>query len=229
MIEFNLFTKETQKIKNIIDKTMIMYDYNYRVINNDSIKTITNDIYKIYIIDFELYNHNDINILKKIRYIENDWKSMIIVRTNNKEIFNMISEYMIIQIVDLNNKYLKEGIIKSINNYDQHPKTLKYKYKSTHYNINLKDIIYIEKEIDNKLCNIYTQNDCFPILISLTKIMKKLDKRFIKCSRSYIINLEQMIFYNKKENIIMFKNNKTVNEISRNKKQTIINYFRNVE
>ena len=227
MIEFILNTKDNN-IKEIINNTMIMYDYNYIIKNN--INIIKNESYKIYIIDYDINNHQSINILKQIRYIENDWKSMIIIKTNNiTKILSIISEYMIIQIVDKNNKKLKEGIIKSINNYDQHPNTLKYKYKGTYYNINLKDILYIEKEIDNKRCIIYTKKNSYKILISSNKILEKLDKRFIKCSRSYIVNLEQMISYNKKNNIIALKNNKQITEISRSKKQNIINYYRNVE
>ena len=64
--------------------------------------------------------------------------------------------------------------------------------------------------------------------MNLSSIISKLDDRFIKSSKSYIINIEQVLQYNIKENIITFSNKKQIYEISRNKKKEIINKLRKV-
>ena len=64
--------------------------------------------------------------------------------------------------------------------------------------------------------------------MNLSSIISKLDDRFIKSSKSYIINIEQVLQYNIKENIITFSNKKQIYEVSRNKKKEIINKLRKV-
>ncbi len=225
MIDFYIINNN-KIIEEIINKVMMKYDYIYNIKYNN-IEEI--DTYKIYIINDNQNKYKLLNLLKRIRYKNNDWKSMIIILSNNSnKIINYIKDYMIIQIAE-NNNQLEQGIIKSINNFDQHPKTLKYKYKNTYYNIDLKNIVYIEKEKDNKRCIIHTQYNNYYIQGTLSNIINKLDNRFKKCSRSYILNLEQVNSYDKKNNIIKMNNNDIITEISRNKKKEIYNYFRNVE
>ena len=61
---------------------------------------------------------------------------------------------------------------------------------------------------------------------NLKSLEEKLDKRFIKCNRSYIINVEQVVSYNIKSNIMMFNDGNEINIVSRTKKKEIINYLR---
>ena len=140
MIDFYIINNN-KIIEEIINKVMMKYDYIYNIKYNN-IEEI--DTYKIYIINDNQNKYKLLNLLKRIRYKNNDWKSMIIILSNNSnKIINYIKDYMIIQIAE-NNNQLEQGIIKSINNFDQHPKTLKYKYKNTYYNIDLKNIVYID-------------------------------------------------------------------------------------
>ena len=113
-------------------------------------------------------------------------------------------------------------------NYQSRQNGLKYKYKSINYNIPFKDIIYIEKEQDNKRCIIHTLKEDYYIQSTLSKIITNLDDRFIKSSKSYIINIEQVLQYNIKENIITFKDKNQIFEISRNMKKEIISKLRKV-
>ena len=115
-----------------------------------------------------------------------------------------------------------------IKNYDNRQKTIKYTYKNNIYNIDLKHIICIEKEFDNKRCIIKTATNTYPIPGTLNTIMKMLDDRFIKCYRNMIINLEQIEKYKIKEGTITFKNGQTINNISRNQKKEIVKYVRGI-
>lgn len=228
MIEFVILGQDKNlysRIKIIIEKELMNYDYNYIISEKES-----SNKYKIYIVEYI----NNKKTLEKIRYDNNDWSSMIIILSDDTKIpYVEKLKLMPIDIIDKKNKQLDDLLLRSIRialrNYDTRPKTIKYKYKTIYYNIDLKDIMYIEKEKDNKRVIIKTKEKEYLYPSTLTKIEKLLDNRFIKCSRSYIINREQMQQYNTKDNIIIMKSGEQVNEISRNKKKDIINYLRGIE
>ena len=104
----------------------------------------------------------------------------------------------------------------------------KYTYKKVLYSIDFSKILYIEKEQDNKRCIIKTEEKEYNIQGNLNQIEKLLDKRFLKCSRSYIINIEQVESYNAKKNLITFQNGIELYAISRNKKKEFLNTFRKI-
>lgn len=228
MIEFVILEQNKNlynKIKLILEKELMNYDYNYIISEKE-----TNNKFKIYIID---YTKKD-KLLERIRYENNDWSSMIIIISESKLISSIEKQkVMPVDIIDKENTMFEDMLLRSIKialrNYDTRPKTIKYKYKTTYYNIDLKDIIYIEKEKESKRVIIKTKEEDYYYPSSLTEIEKILDNRFIKCSRSYIINKEQVKLYNTKENIIVLKSGDAVKEISRNKKKDLINYLRNVD
>ena len=123
---------------------------------------------------------------------------------------------------------LRSALTVCIKNYDNRCKSLRYVYKNNVYNIELNQILYIEKETDNKRCIITTLTDKVLIPGTLNTIMKELDERFMKSSRSMIINLEQVASYYTKEGKIIFKNGETVTSISRNQKKEIMKYVRGI-
>ncbi|ALJ05111.1 LytTR family transcriptional regulator [Pseudalgibacter alginicilyticus] len=66
----------------------------------------------------------------------------------------------------------------------------------------VKDIIYIE--VEEKYCNIITENEKFVILISLTKILKLLDAScFCRTHRNYIVNTEKITEIIPADNLII--------------------------
>ena len=96
------------------------------------------------------------------------------------------------------------------------------------YSIDYKQIIYIEKEPDSKLCRIKTTEKEYFVPGSINEILNKLDNRFIKCYRSIIINLEQVESFDIKKNIIYFKSKDKLETISRDKRKDILNYMRGI-
>lgn len=236
MIEFIIIDENSEYLKinrEIINKILMNIDISYKITEHKDIENIeiNNTNYKIYIINHS--NRKTIKLMRKIREEFSDWTSMIIITIDSlklkEEIFN--ERLMQIDTIIKNDNYsgnLSNCILIALKNYNNRPKMLRYNYKNTYYNINLNEIIYIEKEKDNKKCTIKTINNTFPILGNLNIIEKKLDKRFIKSSRSYLINMEQVRSYNTKDNIIIFKDKSEIYEISRNKKKEIINYLRNI-
>lgn len=232
MIEYIIIGENnSSKIKEIIDISLMNYDICYKIIHLKEINHNTNHL-KVYIITDEIINN--FKTIKLIREKYNDWDSIIIVITKQyqKRVQIYDNRYMVLDIIDSNEKYkerLKNDIQLSIVIFDQKHKMLKYSYKNIFYQIKLKDILYIEKQKEGKNCIIKTIDKEYIIGKNITKIQELLDKRFIKCSRSYIINMEQVNYYDKKENLIKLNDQSTIYEISRNKKTEIINYLRNVE
>ncbi len=221
------FIIEDNDLKKIINKIMMNYNYKYNIQNYSKEINTTN----IYILDYDPNRILNLSKLKNIRYNLNDWSSIIILVTKNNKIKNDLfnKKYLILDIININNieRRLKEDINLIINHIFQNFNNLNYNYKNIYYSIPFQDIYYIENDSTNKRCLIKTKDDEFYIPGTLTSILSKLDKRFIKCSRSYLINLEKVKHYSIKDNVIYFDKNIKIYEISRSKKQEIINYLRN--
>ncbi len=58
-------------------------------------------------------------------------------------------------------------------------------------NINISQIYYIE--VINRKIYVHTQYDTIEYYDKLEQVQKQLDKRFIKCHRSYIINMDYFL------------------------------------
>lgn len=223
------FIIEDLSLKEIIDKIMMNYNYRYNIKEYPIETNTTNSIYLIN------YNPNEILSLSKIRHIRydlKDWSSIIILFTKNKKIKNDLydKKYLILDIINSNIELnLKEDINLILNNIFSSNKYLNYSYKNIYYNIPLQDIYYIENDSANKRCLIKTFEDTFYIPESISKILNQLDKNFIKCSRSYIINLKKVRYFSIKNNIIYFNKEIKVYEVSRNKKKELINFLRNID
>lgn len=235
MIDFIIINDDLYYLnnsKNIIDKVMMNYDINYDFIVFDKYRKelLNKDNFKIYIIS---YKEDTIEMIKYIRETLDDWKSLIIIiYKDREEKMKLIKEDLFIVDYINKKKHLEEKLYRNIQiclkHYDQRPNSLKYSYKNVSYNIDFDKIIYIEKEQDNKRCIIKTLNKEYYIPGTLKSVYKLLDKRFIKSSRSFIINKEQMLSYDTKKNIIKFKNKIKLDAVSRDKKKYIINYLRGI-
>lgn len=220
------------KSKKIIDKVMMNYDIDYNFIAYDKYRKelLNKDNFKIYIIS---YNTDSIELIKYIREELDDWKSLIIILYKDREDKEKIIKEDLF-IVDYINKrkHFEEKLFRNIQiclkNYDQRPNSLKYTYRNVLYNIEYNKILYIEKEQDNKRCIIHTKNKKYYIQGTLTNVLKLLDKRFIKSSRSYIINTEEINSYDIKSNILTFKNKVKLDGVSRYNKKKIINHLRRI-
>ena len=240
MIKFIIYD-ESRENKNIIeeeiDKELIKIDIDYKIeiykeFNKQLKENINNEYFKVYILNQTNISKSGLEVAKYIREKQDDWKSIIIFISNTNEYkLNILTkrlyvlDYILIKDIK---KELKKLISICMKNYDSRPNGLKYKYKSINYNIPFKDIIYIEKEQDNKRCIIHTLKEDYYIQSTISKLISNLDDRFIKSSKSYIINIEQVLRYNKKDNIITFKDKKQIFEISRNLKKEIVNKLRKV-
>lgn len=226
-----------KKYVNEIDKFMMRYDIDYKchifVGYDEKWKECAKkeNGFKIYLLDIKTKTGSGLDAARLIREEYDDWVSMIIIITAYNEYKYEALEKRLM-LVDFINKLsnfeerLKVALIRCIKNYDNRQKSLKYTYKNNLYNIELRQIVSIEKEPDNKRCIVKTISNTYPMPGTLNTILKKLDNRFIKCYRNLIINLEQIEKYLIKEGEIRLKNGDVINTISRNQKKEIIKYVR---
>ena len=222
-----------------IDKFMMKYDMHYTCYTFDCYDknwktTIRNLIgFKIYLLDIKTEKGSGIDAARMIREEFDDWVSMIIMISGHPEYrYEALGKRLM--LVDFINKIehperkLQDALLICMKNYDNKYKALRYKYKNTAYNIEFRSIVKIEREQGSKRCIIYTDQGKFFIQESLNDLLKKLDKRFFKCSRGVAINVEKVESYNFKENTAKLKNKEEFKDVSREKRREMYNRVRGV-
>ncbi len=223
------FIIEDINLKEIIEKIMMNYNLEYKINKYNDQKT--KELNSIYILNYDTTNKAEINKLLNIRINEDDWSSIIILISDNSNIkYRLVdNKLLILDVIDKNKdiyNQLIENIKISLKILTETSNSICYTYKGILYNIPQKDIVYIESDSKNKRSVIKTETNEYYIPLTLPKIEKILNESFIKCSRSYIININKMREYNTKDNIITLNGNLKIYEISRQKKKEIINIMR---
>lgn len=223
------FIIEDINLKETIEKIMMNYNLEYKINKYNDQKT--KELNRIYILNYDTTNKAEINKLLNIRINEDDWSSIIILISDNSNIkYRLVdNKLLILDVIDKNKdiyNQLIENIKISLKILTETSNSICYTYKGILYNIPQKDIVYIESDSKNKRSVIKTETSEYYIPLTLSKIEKILDENFIKCSRSYIININKMREYNIKDNIIILNGNLKIYEISRQKKKEIINIMR---
>lgn len=223
-----------QKNKKIIDDCMMNYDYEYKCYSfdeyNEKFENLIKDNsgLKVYLLDIEGKNKSGLDIVRLIREKYNDWFSIIIIITNRNEFkYDALSNrlYLMDFINKLDNleEILGEDIKRIINGYINCTECLTYEFNRSFKRIEYKNIVYIEKEKDSKKCIIHTIYGDYPIASSIGDILTKLNNKFIKTSRSTIINISYVSEYDSSSNEILFSNGEKITDISRLCKKDLIN------
>lgn len=223
-----------EKIKKIVQNYMMNFDIDDRFYlyedYEQEFKQKIKDIkgFKVYILDIETKCGSGIDASRYIREDLDDWNSLIILLTAHNELkFEALSNRL--YLFDFLNKFddyekkLKEDLERIKKNYDYRENCLTFEFNKVIKKIDFKHIVMIEKEKDSKKCIIKTTYGEYTVYKTLNNILKLLDKRFIKISRSTIINMDQVSEYNYSENKIIFKNGTVSYDISRAYKKKVCN------
>ena len=225
-------------IINEIDKFMMNYDVEYKKYPfetyDEKFEAVARkDLgFKVYFFDIKTKSGSGLDAARFIREELDDWTSIIIIVTAFSEYrYEALSNRL--YLLDFISKFdnckskLKETLKIIYKQYNSREKCLNYEYNYTLYKIELKNIIYIEKEQDSKRCIIHTTYGTFKAPFTLTALSKQLDKRFLKVHKSLILNVDKVRTYNTKENEVLFVNGTSTNLISRNGKKELIEYVTN--
>ena len=223
--------------KQIIDNFMMKYDIEYNVYTFEEYTSGFEDLivkdmgFKIYLLDIQTKNGSGLDMARRIREELDDWVSVLIIITAFNEFkYEALGNrlYLLDFINKLNNcdNKIKEDLEISLKHYNNREKSIKYEYNHILKQVEFRHIIYIEKEPDSKRCIIKTTYGDQIINKTLNEVFKLLDNRFIKTSRSMIINKDNIREYDIKENKLIFVNGDYTYQISRNKKKEVKNYVK---
>ncbi len=218
-----------------VEKFMMNYDVNYKVYQFETYdeefeKVARSDLgFKVYFFDIKTKNGSGLDAARFIREELDDWNSIIVIVTAFSEYrYEALSNrlYLLDFISKFDNckKKIKEILKIVYKNYNSREKCLNYEYNYILYKIELKNIIFIEKEQDSKRCIIYTTYGTFKAPFTLSAIYKQLDKRFLKVHKSLILNIDKIKTYDIKENEVLFVNGMSTNLISRTGRKELVEY-----
>lgn len=221
-----------------IDKFMMNYDVEYKKYECENYEKDFETLarkelgFKVYFFDIKTKNGSGLDAARFIREELDDWNSIIIIVTAFAEYrYEALSNRL--YLLDFISKFdnckskLKETLKIIYKQYNSREKCLSYEYNYTLYKIELKDIIFIEKEQDSKRCIIHASYGTFKAPFTLNALSKQLDKRFLKVHKSMILNIDKISTYNTKENEVLFVNGMSTNLISRAGKKELIEYVTN--
>ncbi len=221
-----------------IDKFMMNYDAEYKKYECENYEKDFETLarkelgFKVYFFDIKTKNGSGLDAARFIREELDDWNSIIIIVTAFAEYrYEALSNRL--YLLDFISKFdnckskLKETLKIIYKQYNSREKCLSYEYNYTLYKIELKDIIFIEKEQDSKRCIIHASYGTFKAPFTLNALSKQLDKRFLKVHKSMILNIDKISTYNTKENEVLFVNGMSTNLISRAGKKELIEYVTN--
>lgn len=241
MINFIICDDNTnflKKEKRIVDNFMMRYDLEYKTYLFNEYDTkftelMTKDIgFKIFLLDIQTKNASGLDIARSIREEYDDWVSVIIIVTAFNEFkYEALSNRLyLLDFINKMNKCdekLMEDFEIALKHYNNRGKCLKYEYNHIIRQVEFRHIIYIEKIADSKKCMIKTTYGEQVINRTLTETFKLLDKRFIKTSRSMIVNVDFIREYNIRENKLTFSNGEYTYQISRAMKKGVRKYVGN--
>lgn len=193
----------------------------YSVINKEIIKRI-NDISEniILIININEINDNDYKIIKA-NVLK---KSPYIILYGKKENFHIerILKFNNINIIFNDKNFLKNLYNTLTNIYILFKKNsfFSFAYYDEIFNLPYDNIYYIEKNINDNSISIYTSKNVYTCYKTLKKAYEELenDSRFVKTSRSSIINIHKVFYYDKCTNEVCLINGKKTYLVCRSMK-----------
>lgn len=223
------------KVKGIINEICVKRNVDYNVKQYSTItQKLKNEIgsktRKIYVIAIGLAkDESGIDLIRMIR--TKDLKSVVIVLTSHERLapnilrsgalaLDFISKY------DECDKKLKLALKRAVSIVDD-AKIISFRSYGVLYRIYVNDIITIERDGGSQRTIIKTIYNKISIRNSILSIYEKLPKNFYQTHRSCIINLDKVLSFDKKKNILRFVDDSTTDLISRRFRAGLIEYIEN--
>lgn len=221
----------SKRYKNVINKLLMSTKFNYEIIEieeyNKTIEQKLEEISgnKIYILDIEVPGKNGLELARNIRK-SGDWISPIIIVTSHDEFKNVgyTGKILMLNFISKTDE-LENQLYDSIETaleINLADKALRYTNKGELYNIPYREILYIEKSLNDNTSNIVTKSHIYNIRKTIKELEEELSNTidFFKTHRSCIVNLKNVKHIDFENNEIKFINKKT-DLISRTNKKAL--------
>ena len=221
-----------KKINNIIITNMMKNQIDFKIDEFDDcdsklLKYVKDDKQDtIYILDIELPSGDGVDVARKIRNIQNNWISPIIIITAHTSLGYEVYRQRL-QILDFIGKCedidtnLSENINLCLRMLSKE-RVYRYKYKSIEYTINLNQIDYIQR--DGRQTKIVTTDNEYYQNISINEIKKSLPSHFVSSAKGVLINLKNVERIDWSKYKVFFKDRKNDFLVSRTHKKELENY-----
>lgn len=222
MVEYIIIDSNAQyrKIyKEIIDKVMfknnIIYQIGeYKKIDCNLGKEISKNCnYKIYLVDINNKTQKVItNVVKNIRRY--DLYSEIIFLYSSDMILDTIYKsvrkiYCSIEKIQGMCDVLKKELTNIVNHYLHNNKFFLLDKKGN-LKISLNSILYIYRETTERKLYVVTENNRYPLNLTITEALEKCDNSFKQIHRACIVNTRKIDVYNWNEHYFVLENNNKV-------------------
>lgn len=171
---------------------------------------------KIYILDIETKKSSGIDIARKIR--KNDVDSIIIFATVHNEagLVLLKDDLMFLTFIckfdDFENK-LSNSINKALE-FMHHKVIIKFNDRGTIYTIPFSDILYVTKESNDRRSIIVTTNSEYRVSLTLKEIIDLCEDRLVQTHRSCFVNMDRVRVIDKRDNLIIFDNDVSIDMLS---------------
>ena len=214
--------KKFMEYKNIIFKLMSGFKICYKTIlvrPDEELDLLTLNGAKIFIVD-------EIDIVRKIRE-SGDYNSQIIFMIDEikSNIIPNVSNLLILDFISKTN-YVFDNLYNALkvamDISGMNSMKMCFSYENEYYQIPYKDILYIEKILNDNTSLIVTKNNKYVVRKSIVKLEKELCNKdmFFKTHRSCIVNMDNIIHVDFNEGIINFLENE-IKLLSRSKKKEL--------
>ncbi len=240
MVNFVIYEKD-KELKELYVRIIKKFFYtkreNYKIYECDQYcsKYSKNDTpiggSKIYLLDLDIADYDMCDFARSLRQ-DGDFISPIILLTQNNR-KNLIDNlhnilYLDFLIIDENIvvsllRSLKEAY-RLVTRYDVYT----FSAFDEIYRLLYDDIYLIEKNLNDDSVTIYTKDDSYLHFISIkgAENMLSADPRFFKTHRSCILNIYNVLSYDRKNNIVTFNNGLTTNLVSKSRRAKLAELLR---
>lgn len=233
MIEFvicdddsSIVKKVVNVVSNIMMKNKLEYNINYFYDYNDEFMNFVsnNNHCCIYILDIETPSQSGIDVARIIR--KNDIESVIIFLTGHEELGQIVLKKELFFLAFINKfenslERLNSSILEALR-YLNIKKMLRFEENGIIYTISINDILYVTRDSLDRKSIIKTNNNEFKTYKSLIEIKSMLDDRFRQSHRACIVNMDRVFKICKKEKIIVFDNDVSIDLISDKYKKDLL-------
>lgn len=199
---------------------------------------IKNEKVDVYILDIDL--NSDICGLKIAQIIrEKDSLADIIFVTSYAEKLKLTFKYKLaaLDFIVKNNANLQEDLNKALDSSynklnqlygNDFSKYFTIKIGEYIRKINYNDIYYFETSSNAHKVILKERNGLYEFYNNLSEVENNLDDRFFRCHRSYIVNLDHIISYNKRQRYLMLKNGEQC-PLAYSKKNALQGFLKNTK